>query len=390
MNTPIGSLLLITSLEKFASCALYGQARALVTQRQQDVSAYIDDPQTRTLVSGLQGRLQDCASNYLDDLMPASIACIVDVDAISGLINTLRASRQTGGDDEMAIAAQQFYQMIRSDISRAQQHIAVLAEHTTRWEEETGKIIGRLQVCIDALTVELDGDKGKIASIQAAIGKTSRDMDEAISRMLLASQSIGGNTKAIATWVFSLFGSREEPKTIKVKPKAGDKQPPADDDTDDDAMPDDASPDEARKTEPFPVETIGEIASGATEVVDAINSFSAFTDVLQDQYQQLYRQKAALSVAIVIKQQGLDHQVAIARFSQAASALNDAWTQLDDTWQQAVKDSSAVDDHLLDAGWERIPERLDRIKHSLTGTQGHIPRLQHKAALVVLPKGVTK
>jgi hypothetical protein len=386
VNTPIGSLLLITSLEKFASCALYGQARALVTQRQQDVSAYIDDPRTRTLVSGLQGRLQDCASNYLDDLMPAAIACIVDVDGIGGLINTLRASRQTGGDDEMAIAAQQFYQMIRSDISRAQQNIAVLAEHTTRWEEETEKVIGRLQVSIDALTVELDGDKGKIASIQAAIRKTSRDMDEAISRMLLASQSIAGNTKAIATWVFSLFGSGEEPKTIKVKPR----ESPAEDDADDDATPDEATPVEPRKTEPFPVETIGEIASGATEVVDAINSFSAFTDVLQDQYQQLYRQKAALSVAIVIKQQGLDHQVAIERFSQAASALNDAWTQLDNSWQQAVKDSSAMDDHLLDAGWERIPERLDRIKHNLTGTQGHIPRLQHKAALVVLPQGAEK
>jgi len=385
VNTPIGSLLLITSLEKFATCALYGQARALVTQRQQDASAFIDDPATRTLISGLQGRLQDHARDYLDNLMPASISSIVDVEALSQLISTLRASRQTGGDDEMAIAAQQFYQMIRSDISRAHQNIAVLVERTAQWVEETDKVINRLQASIDALTAELAGDKGKIASIQAAIQKTSRDMDEAVSRMLLASQSIGGSTKAIATWVFSLFGANDEPKKTKDEPKktktkAGDKQPSAEDDT----------PGEPGKTESFPVETIGEIAIGATEVVDAINSFSAFTDVLQDQYQQLYRQKAALSVAIVIKQQGLDHQVAIERFSEAASTLNGAWTQLDNSWQQAAKDSSAVDDHLLDAGWERIPERVDRIKSSLTGTEGHIPRLQRKAALVVLPQGVTK
>lgn len=385
MNTPIGSLLLITSLEKFATCALYGQARALVTQRQQDASAFIDDPATRTLVSGLQGRLQDYARDFLDNLMPDSIASIIDVESLSLVISTLRASRQAGGDDEMAIAAQQFYQMIRSDISRAQQNIAGLVERTALSVEATDKVINRLQASIDALTEELAGDKGKIASIQAAIEKTSRDMDEAVSQMLLASQSIGGNTKAIATWVFSLFGVKDEPKKTsdeppKTKAKAGDKKPPAEDDT----------PGETRKTESFPVETIGEIARGATEVVDAINSFSAFTDLLQDQYQQLYRQKAALSVAIVIKQQGLDHQLAIERFSEAASSLNEAWTQLDNNWQQALKDSSAVDDHLLDAGWERMAERVDRIKKSLTGTEGQIPRLQRKAALAVLPQGVTK
>ncbi|VVM65686.1 hypothetical protein PS662_01536 [Pseudomonas fluorescens] len=383
MNTPIGSLLLITSLEKFATCALYGQARALVTQRQQDASTFIDDPATRTLVSGLQGRLQDYARDFLDNLMPDSIASIVDVESLSLVISTLRASRQTGGDDEVATAAQQFYQMIRSDISRAQQNIAALVERTAQSAEETDKVINRLQASIDALTDELAGDKGKIASIQAAIEKTSRDMDEAVSQMLLASQSIGGNTKAIATWVFSLFGVKDEPKKTNDEPKkikAGDKKPPALDDT----------PGETRKTESFPVETIGEIARGATEVVDAINSFSAFTDLLQDQYQQLYRQKAALSVAIVIKQQGLDHQLAIERFSEAASSLNGAWTQLDNSWQQALKDSSAVDDHLLDAGWERMAERVDRIKNSLTGTEGQIPRLQRKAALAVLPQGVTK
>ena len=385
MNTPIGSLLLITSLEKFAACARNGQARAMVTERQQDVSAFIDDPLTRTLISGLQGRLQECATHYLNDLMPAAITCICDVEAFSVMVRTLREHRQTVGDDELAMAVQQFYQVIGSEVSRAQEHIAVLVGHTAQWEEETGKVISRLQTSIDALVVELGGDKGKIAGIQTAIQKTSRDMDEAISRMLLASQSIGGNTKAIATWVFSLFGSKDEPKTIKVKPKAADKQPPADDDTADDDTPDETSP-----ALPFPVETIGEITNGATEVVDAINSFSAFTDVLEDQYQQLYRQKAALSVAIVIKQQGLDQQVAIERFSQAASTLNGAWTQLENSWQQALTNGSAVDDHLLDAGWERISERLDSIKHALTSPQGHIPRLQHKAALVVLPKGDTK
>ena len=69
MNTLIGSLLLITSLLKFATCATYGQARALVTQRQRDASAFIDDPSTRTLISGLQGRLQDRARDYLYNLM---------------------------------------------------------------------------------------------------------------------------------------------------------------------------------------------------------------------------------------------------------------------------------------------------------------------------------
>ncbi|CAI3802621.1 hypothetical protein GLGCALEP_03165 [Pseudomonas sp. MM221] len=378
MDTPIGSLLLITSLEKFAASALYGQARALVTERQQEVSAFIDDPATRTLISGLQGRLQDHASEYLNDLLPAAIACISDVEATSLMISTLRESRHAVGIADQAVAAQQFYQLIKSDIARAQQNTQALCTHAAQWLEASDKVTNRLQASIDKLTVELAGDSGKIATTQAAIEKTSREMGQAVSRMLLASQSIGGNTKAVATWVFSLFGAKDEPKS--TPPLTKTKPSPAPD----------TEPEETEKQAPFPVETLGEIASGATDVVDAINSFSKFTDALQDQYQQLYRQKAALSVAIVIKQQGLDHREAIERFNLAASDLNEAWTQLDSSWQQTASNGSTLDDHLLDAGWDRMPDRLDRIKRSLTGTGGHIPRLQRKAALVVLTQGATQ
>lgn len=387
----LSALRLISAVDGLAGASLLAQVRAMVVERQPGAAPFSTDTTARAMLSVHQSQLRARATELLNELHPAALAKITDMQQFVLLL--LEIQKEAQGSDE---AVEALMGALTEQARGFEQRSAALAARATAAATQAAEEQAELDKLIDAEVSRIDGAEdgdgdGELAQVRAQIAKTSEAMSAAVQATVDSSRKVGGGIGRIVTWVSSLFSF--QPGDTPSKPAKDDDGDDGDDDgaekvkaSDKDSEKDSgkaggkARPDKPgrpritpeRPTADFPVETIGEIGDDTAAVFDARTKLNSLVIQQRNLYVQLYRAEAGLAVMQVVGQQGSDLVAALQGLGSRAEALRAEWERLAAECEQAKGAGLSFDD-----SWAHQLARIDALVRASTSGSASMPRLTH-------------
>lgn len=365
------------------SGALLGQARALVVARQQDATAYLEDPTLMLRTRQSQEELGRDVDYYLNRLMPDVIGRLADATSAAGLVTALGT---TLGGDTGRQSAPQLFDALVTEFTRRRTGSADLADALSAAAQRTGARATVLEAALQERIDALRGDDGEIQKTKDAITATRDAINQDLNDLVKAADEIGSGVKnwlldkvKIVTGILSSFGGSDgedggaDTSAGGDAPAGGDAKKPGKKfdvsglDVDVDRSGDDGT---------------GGTSQGSAELGSSAAAFREHNDELAGLYRLLARQKAELAVAAAIRDQAAGFAESVQSASAAATALGDAWQSVLDaalSLQAETDDADTFADLLAGAvsssaaRWSALTEQLGYARAALAGRRGQIP-----------------
>ena len=404
-TTGIGALALMQAVEAVARSGQLVQVRALVVERQPYVADFVADERQAGALKDQQAQLRAQAGACLNELVPAVIGGIAELQQAAALLHAIKGEAEGAGAALDADAARALVGAVR-DAAEAGR------DHGQQLKAQAGRILQAVRPTVDSIEADfaayadtLADDDGEIERLKTEIDEVSAGMTAAVQATVDAGKDIGKGAKKIVTWFTSLFSFAEpeapespEPEPVRKPPKDKDATSATADDDEPAgghaAGERDAARGKSRETDkpgkagkpvkparprivpsksdkPFPAETIGEISDKTTGIVDARSDLNRLATRLQELYQLMYLAERALGVIGVVRRQGADLLAALQAADAAATALAAAWVDL------AAKCADAAERGVvpIDASWQRLGARVDVLSRAYVEVPADMPRL---------------